>query len=248
MDLLGVYASCWQEIQRRVWRCMLLWLFVFAICFCCRYSLLTALRWPLTTALTTVPPVVSLSVLDGVYVTFEVALLFSLLLCMPVFLSQAWCFLSPALHAQERMFLRMVLGLGGGLFCLGLVVGWWVVLPCLFQYAQFFFPSDMVWLIDLRHYLSLCWCVVVYTGMVFELPLLVLFFSYYDWIAVSTVQRCRPYVFVGCFVIGMLMTPPDVLLQIAFALPLYALFELGWVMSVVLKRFFRPGSTLVTSQ
>ena len=156
-------------------------------------------------------------------------------------------FLMPALHAKERTFLRFMSVCGGGLFFLGLCVGWGVALPLLFQYAQFFFPEDVMWLIDLRQYVSLFWCAGIYVGLAFELPLLVFLLSYFDLVNSSVVARCRPYVFVGCFVCGMLMTPPDMFLQILFAVPMYALFELGWVLSVILRWMLVDESLLLES-
>ena len=146
------------------------------------------------------PPLVSLSIIDGVYVTFELAFYVSLVCCFPILMGHFLKFLMPALHAKERVFVRFVSVCGGGLFFLGLCVGWCVALPLLFQYAQFFFPEDVVWFIDLRQYVSLFWCAGIYTGLVFELPLMVFLLSYFDLVHASSVARCRPYIFVGCLI------------------------------------------------
>lgn len=245
VNLLGSYQSCWHEIQRRSWQCLLCWLCAFLVCFYFRYMLLAWVRMPLEFALFSTPPLVSLSVLDGVYVSFELSFYVSLVCCFPLFVWHLLKFLMPALHAKERMFLRFVSVCGGGLFFLGLFVGWGVVLPLLFQYGQFFFPEDVMWLIDLRQYVSLFWCAGIYVGLAFELPLMVFLLSYFDLVQSSVVAQFRPHVFVGCFVCGMLMTPPDMFLQILFAVPLYALFELGWGLSAILRWMLVHESLLI---
>ena len=235
LNSLGPYQSCWREIQRRFLFCFLCWLLIFLLSFYFRRELMWLLRYPLKLSFSSIPPLVSLSVIDGIYVSFELSFYASFLICLPVFAIHIWRFLMPALHTKERLLLRFVFVFGGCLFFMGLCVAWYVVLPMLFQYGQLLFPEDVMWLIDFRNYLALFWSVGVYVGLVFQLPILIFLLSYFDLVNSQLLQGCRQYVFLACFVFGMLVTPPDMFLQILFALPMYALFELGWFLSFVAR-------------
>ena len=171
---------------------------------------------------------VSLSLTDGLYVTFQLAGYVSFFLVSPIICYHLWCFLMPALRPKERFLVRVFLCLGSGLFVVGALLGWLIFLPMLFAYAQFFVPQDVVWMIDLRQYILLFWCIGLYGGLVFEVPLLILALTYFGVLNQAVVVTCRPYLLLGCFIVGMLVTPPDMFAQIGFALPLYGLFEIGW--------------------
>ena len=86
-----------------------------------------------------------------------------------------------------------------------------------------------MWMVDFRQYIALFWSVGLYGGVVFELPLAIAILAHLGWLRPDHVNQSRGYVFLSCFVVGMLATPPDMFAQIAFALPLYGLFELGWL-------------------
>lgn len=193
------------------------------------------------------PPLVSLSLIDGVYITFELAFAVSLLLVLPVLLWQFWCFLSPALFVRERRLLLLVLFMSTGFFGLGLLVGWCVGLPCLLRYAQLFVPNDVVWMLELRQAMRVLWAVGLYTGLVFQVPLFVVVTLYFGWIPARVLRSARPYVFLVTLVVGMLVTPPDMFAQLAFALPVYALFELGFFLSWVAHRWLLPQRNLSIS-
>lgn len=245
MAFLGDYYACWQEVRKRLYVCLMVWACLFSVCFYFRYDLLVWSRSSLMTQAQSLPPVVSLSILDGFYVSFEVAYYLSLLLSLPVFICQIWCFLVPALHASERLLLRIILFMGGGLFLMGLFLGWFVMMPMIFSYAHFFMPKDVVWMIDLRHYVSLFWCAGLYGGLFLEVPLVIFLLLHFGFVDTMAIRQCRPYVFLGCFIIGMLVTPPDMFAQVFFALPLYALFETGYLLSLFIHRFIACGKEIV---
>ena len=229
--LLSNYADCWLEVRSRIFSAILLWFVVFLACFYFRYDLLTWCQYLISAHRSTVPSIVALSVVDGFYVTFELSFYMSLLLSLPAFVWQLWCFLSPALFYAERWYLAVVCFIGLFLFFLGLTLGWLFVLPVILAYAHWFLPTGVVWLLGLRQYVSLFWYVGIYCGLFMELPLMVFFLVHSQLVSPDQFHRLRPYVLLGCFVIGMFATPPDMFAQIFFALPMYALFELGFCCS-----------------
>jgi len=244
MAFFGDYHACWQEVRGRLYVCLSVWACLFALCFYFRYELLVWSRSSMLAHAQSLPPVVSLSILDGFYVSFEMSYYLSLLLALPVFLGQLWCFLVPALHGSERFLLRVILFVGGGLFLVGLFLGWFVMMPLIFSYAHFFMPKDVDWMIDLRHYVSLFWCAGLYGGLFLEVPLMFFLLLHFGFMNAMTIRQCRPYVFLGCFVVGMLVTPPDMFAQVFFALPLYALFETGYLCSLLVHRFTGQGKEM----
>ena len=171
----------------------------------------------------------TLSVTDGFYISFQMACNTSFFMVSPLLIYHLWCFLFPALHLRERVLFRVLLCVAALLFTIGSLFGWLVVLPLLFSYGRLFIPSDVMWMVDFRQYIGLFWSIGLYGGLVFELPLVIAVLAQIGWLRPDHINQSRGYVFLSCFVVGMLATPPDMFAQIAFALPLYGLFELGWL-------------------
>ena len=103
--------------------------------------------------------------------------------------------------------------------CLAVVIFLWSAI----------YTGDVMWMVDFRQYIGLFWSIGLYGGLVFELPLVIAVLAQIGWLRPDHINQSRGYVFLSCFVVGMLATPPDMFAQIAFALPLYGLFELGWL-------------------
>ena len=225
----GRYLAIWGELQQRAIVCFLTWLVLVCVCFWQRDYLLISLKYPLEQLVTNQPPLVTLSVTDGFYISFQMACNTSFFMVSPLLIYHLWCFLFPALHLRERILFRVLLWVAVLLFTMGSLFGWLVVLPLLFSYGRLFIPSDVMWMVDFRQYIGLFWSIGLYGGLVFELPLVIAVLAQLGWLRPDHINQSRGYVFLSCFVVGMLATPPDMFAQIAFALPLYGLFELGWL-------------------
>ena len=222
------YQNIWHELRHRAILCLLVWCVLVSFCFWQRDYLLLLLKYPLTQLTGGQPPLITLSVTDGFYITFQMACNTAFFLISPYFFYHVWCFLFPALRIQERILFRVLLCFGMILFFAGVVFGWLVLLPLFFTYGRLFLPVDVMWMLDFRQYISFFWSVGLYGGIVFELPLVIAVLAQLGWLTDDHIHQSRGYVFLSCFVIGMLATPPDMFAQIAFAVPLYGLFELGW--------------------
>ena len=227
-DIFIKYAGCWQEVRQRMLRCVIVWCVLWGGCFVIRDLLLRWCQWPLFRLHPTVLPVVSLSLVDGFCIAFELSLYFSFLLALPFFGYQVWCFVRPALLPRERLFLGILSSVAIGLFYVGLGVSWVVVLPLILRYALFFMPDGILCFLELRHYVTLFWSIGLYGGILLQLPIVILVLGQLGILRSTHFSYSRPYVLLGCFVLGMLATPPDMFAQIFFALPLYCLFELGY--------------------
>ena len=248
LSIVANYVDLWQEVRERILRCLALWAALFCVCFYFRYELLSWCKMPVSSSARSLPPVVSMSLVDGFYITFELSFYLSFLLSVPFFVYQVWCFLQPALFARERLMLSLLCGVGTLLFFVGVMMGWLIILPLVLAYARFFLPQDVIWLLELRQYVSLFWQIGLYSGLVLELPLMVFLLTYYGVVRAKYFSLCRPYVLLGCFIAGMLATPPDMFAQIMFALPLYLLFELGYGLSLFVNFFLVSRKPMVSCQ
>ena len=113
------------------------------------------------------------------------------------------------------------------LFILGLLFCFYIVLPFMFQFFIHALPSDIHMLPDIYHSLDFILRMLLIFGLCFQVPLICLLFLHIQWITIEQLKMIRPYIIVTAFILGMLLTPPDVFSQILLAIPLCLLYELG---------------------
>lgn len=172
--------------------------------------------------------------------TATISLMFylSLFISMPVVLYQLWAFVAPGLYKQERRFAMPMLASSILLFYVGIAFAYYVVFPLIFGFVSSFTPEAVDYKPDIAESVSFFMMVVLVFGLAFETPVATVLLVWTGLTTTEKLGKARPYVFLGAFVIGMLLTPPDVISQIVLAVPVYLLFELGIIMS----KLFKPGS------
>ncbi len=122
------------------------------------------------------------------------------------------------------------------LFYVGMAFAYFIVFPLAFDFFAKSAPKGVLIATDINHYLDFVMTLFMAFGVSFEVPVAIILFC---WIGVTTpdqLKKKRPYVFVGAFIIGMLLTPPDVFSQTLLAIPIYLLFEIG----VLSAKFYLP--------
>ncbi len=164
---------------------------------------------------------------------FKLAIFTAVLAAMPFILHQAWAFVSPGLYLHEKRFALPLLVSSVLLFYGGMAFAYFLVFPLVFQFFATVAPSNVTWMTDINAYLSFVLKMFFAFGLAFEIPIAILLMIWSGLTTADSLARHRPYVIVGCFVAGMLLTPPDVLSQILLAGPMWLLFEAG----VYLARF-----------
>ncbi len=163
----------------------------------------------------------------------------ALLCTMPYGLFQLWRFASPALYLSEQQRLSFVLCISMGLFLLGGLFCYFVILPFMFQCIIHALPKGVLFLPDISSAASfITWMMVIF-GLSFQIPLICTVLIHVDLVDLSQLIAARPYVIVAAFILGMIFTPPDVLSQIVLALPLWGLYESGICISRLL---IKPSS------
>lgn len=170
--------------------------------------------------------------------TATIALTFylALFIAMPVILYQVWAFVAPGLYLREKRFAFPLLATSIILFFVGMAFAYYVVFPLIFGFVSTFTPETVNYQPDMTAYVSFVMMVVLVFGFAFETPVATVLLVMTGLTTTEKLCRARPYVFLGAFVVGMLLTPPDVISQTMLAVPVYLLYELGIFMSRMVGR------------
>ena len=167
--------------------------------------------------------------------TISLTFYIALFIAMPVVLYQIWAFVAPGLYKQEKNFALPLLASSVLLFFAGLAFAYYVVFPLIFGFVATFTPDVVEWKPDMAAYVSFVMLISLVFGLAFETPIATLLTVWTGLTTPESLAKARPYVFLGAFVVGMLLTPPDVISQTILAIPVYLLYELGIVMSKLIK-------------
>lgn len=183
----------------------------------CVYSLL---GWEFEMSL------INIDVSAQFFVHLKTAVLSGLVLAFPYIIWEVWRFVAPALYAGEKKALRVAFGLSSVLFYIGVLVGYFVVLPVCLQFFMNYTVSDAVAnTISLNSYISMFITMVLMIGLVFEFPTIVLALSKLGVLYKEDLRKARKLAFVVILVIAALITPSDPVSMFVLAVPLYMLFE-----------------------
>jgi sec-independent protein translocase protein TatC len=159
--------------------------------------------------------------------TFFVALF----VAMPVVLYQAWAFVAPGLYRKERRFAVPLLVSSVILFYVGVSFAYFLVFPTVFGFLAATTPTGVTMMTDINSYLDFALFTCFAFGAAFEVPVATVLLIGTGLVSADTLAKQRPYVFLGAFVVGAVLTPPDVLSQVMLAVPMYLLFEGGLAMA-----------------
>jgi len=157
----------------------------------------------------------------------KLTLVVSFFVAIPYLLYQAWAFIAPGLYQHERRLIMPLVVSSALLFYAGMAFAYYVVFPLVFGFFTSTAPAGVTVATDIASYLDFVLTLFFAFGVAFEIPVATILLC---WTGVTTPQNLkekRPYVIVGVFVVGMLLTPPDVFSQTLLAIPMWALWEIG---------------------
>lgn len=166
---------------------------------------------------------------------FKLSLVLAVFLAMPVILGQIWGFIAPGLYKSEKRVAFPLLASSVLLFYTGMAFAYYVVFPLIFGFFTTVGPGDVSVMTDINRYLDFVLKLFFAFGIAFEIPIAAVILIFTGVTTAEQLAKNRSYVIVGCFVFGMLLTPPDVISQTLLALPMWLLFEIGLLMGRVLK-------------
>lgn len=160
---------------------------------------------------------------------FKLTLVLSLFLAIPYILHQIWAFISPGLYKHEKRLAIPLLSASVVLFYSGMAFAYFVVFPLVFGFFTSIGPESVAVMTDINNYLNFILKLFFAFGLAFEIPVATILLIWSGVTDVDSLAKKRPYIIVGCFVMGMLLTPPDVISQALLAVPMWLLFEIGIV-------------------
>lgn len=174
---------------------------------------------------------------------FKTTLFVALFVGMPVVIYQLWAFVAPGLYRKEKRFAIPLVTSSIVLFYLGIAFAYYVVFPLMFAFFNAVAPEGVTVMTDITAYLDFILVLFLAFGIAFEVPIATVMLVATGMANRESLASKRPYVFLGAFVMGMLLTPPDVISQTLLAIPVYLLFEAGIVMSRVMLPNREPAET-----
>jgi sec-independent protein translocase protein TatC len=172
---------------------------------------------------------------------FKLTFFVALFIAMPVVLHQVWAFVAPGLYKNEKRFAMPLLASSIILFYLGVAFAYFVVFPLMFSFFTAVAPEGVEVMTDISLYLDFITTIVLAFGIAFEVPIATVLIVWTGLTTPAKLGKARPYVFLAAFVMGMFLTPPDIISQTLLAVQVYMLYELGIVMAKVFA--IKPDET-----
>ncbi|WP_133717894.1 twin-arginine translocase subunit TatC [Methylocaldum gracile] len=235
-DTEQTFISHLVELRDRLLRCILVVLFVFMSMAYFANEIYAYLAGPLMKHLPPGSQMIAIDVASPFLTPFKLTLVAAVFLSIPYILYQVWAFVAPGLYEHERRLVLPLLFASTVLFYGGMAFAYYLVFPLIFGFLTATAPAGVAVMTDITHYLDFVLTLFFAFGVSFEVPIATIVLI---WSGISTresLSEKRPYIIVAAFVIGMVLSPPDVVSQSLLAVPIWLLFELGLVFS----RLFRP--------
>lgn len=222
------------ELRDRLLRVVLTVLVIFLGLFAFANDIYTLLAEPLMRHLPEGASMIATEVASPFLTPFKLTLVVSVFFAIPVILYHLWAFVAPGLYQQERRLVYPLLISSSLLFFAGAAFAYYVVFPLVFGFFTSVAPEGVAIMTDISKYLDFVLSMFFAFGIAFEVPIAVILLVWAGVVTPESLAEKRRYIIVGAFVVGMLLTPPDVISQTLLAIPLWLLFELG----VVVSRFY----------
>ncbi len=219
------------ELRTRLIRALFAVLVVFLGLFPFANEIYTYLSVPLTRHMPEGSSMVAIDVASPFLIPFKLVLVLSIVIAIPIILYQLWAFVAPGLYKNERKLVLPLVVSSSVLFFVGMAFAYYVVFPLMFAFFTNAAPEGVSVMTDIGRYLDFVIKIFLAFGLAFEVPIATLLIISTGIATVEDLKKKRPYVIVGAFVIGMVLTPPDVISQTLLAVPMWILFELGLIMS-----------------
>ena len=178
---------------------------------------------------------IAIGVISPFLTPLKMSLIIAIYIAMPYLLYQLWMFIAPALYRHEKRLILPLVVSSTLLFYAGLVFSFYIVFPVIFGFLAGVGPDSVNFAPDIQYYLDFILKVSFAFGVAFEVPVVTILLIIFGVTTPQKLKKNRSYIIVGSFVIGMILTPPDVISQFLIAIPIWLLFEAGLIFS----SFFR---------
>ena len=202
------------------------------------YDLLAA---PLVAHLPEGATLIATNVISPVLVPLKITLMAAFMVALPVVLYQVWSFVAPGLYSHEKKMVLPLVVSSTILFIVGVAFCYYLVIPGMSQFIQMFAPKSITAAPDIEQYFGFVLTLFLVFGIAFEVPIAVIVLVRIGVVNIEQLQKARGYFVVGSFIVAAVVTPPDVISQLALAVPMCLLYEAGIVAArIFVKRTQAP--------
>jgi sec-independent protein translocase protein TatC len=203
------------------------------------YDILAA---PLVATLPKGATLIATSVISPFIVPLKILLMASFMVALPVVLYQLWAFVAPGLYSHEKKLVLPLVVSSTLLFFIGVAFCYFFVFGQVFKFIQSFAPKTITAAPDIEAYLDFVLTMFIAFGMAFEVPIVVIVLARMNIVSIEKLKAFRSYFIVLAFVIAAVITPPDVVSQLALAIPMCILYEVGiWAAGFFIKHTQAPA-------
>jgi sec-independent protein translocase protein TatC len=201
------------------------------------YDLLAA---PLVAHLPKGATLIATNVISPILVPLKITLMAAFMLALPVVLYQVWAFVAPGLYSHEKKLVLPLVISSTLLFVIGVAFCYYLVIPGMSQFIQAFAPASITAAPDIEQYFGFVLTLFLVFGIAFEVPIAVIVLVRMGIVTVAQLRQWRGYFVVGSFIVAAVVTPPDVISQLALAIPMCLLYEAGIIAAGIFVKHTQP--------
>lgn len=219
------------ELRTRLLRAVLGVILVFCSLVYFAQDIYQYLAQPLLQTMPSGSQMIATDVASPFFAPFKLTIVLSIFIAMPHILYQIWSFIAPGLYRNEKKLVAPLMLGSTLLFYSGIAFAYYIVFPVVFAFFTSVAPEGVVIATDISSYLDFVLKLFFAFGAAFEIPIAIILLCWTGVTSPNSLRQKRPYVVVGAFVIGMLLTPPDIISQSMLAIPMLFLFEVGIIIA-----------------
>jgi sec-independent protein translocase protein TatC len=224
------------ELRDRIMKSLAAILIIFLSLFYFANDIYTFVATPLMSVLPENMGMIAIDPTSPFFAPFKLTFYVSLFLAAPYILYQLWSFIAPGLYKNEKALAIPLFASSVLLFYAGIAFAYYVLFGFVFAFFVSVAPEGILVMPDINSFLSFALAIFFAFGIAFEIPIAVFLLIWVGIVEPEDLTSKRPYVVVGCFVVGMILTPPDPFTQSMLALPMWLLFEIGILFGRFVKR------------
>jgi sec-independent protein translocase protein TatC len=182
---------------------------------------------PLAAHLPNGSKLIATNVISPILVPLKITLMAAFMVALPVVLYQLWAFVAPGLYSHEKRLVLPLVVSSTVLFIAGVAFCYFLVIPGMAQFIQAFAPTSITAAPDIEQYFGFVLTLFLVFGIAFEVPIAVIVLARMGVVSIDQLKKVRGYFIVGAFIVAAIVTPPDVISQLALAIPMIILYEIG---------------------
>lgn len=231
------------ELRDRLLRCLMVIALAFFPLYYFANDLYEIVSAPIRSVLPEGTSMIATEIASPFMTPLKLALVAAFFVSIPFILFQLWRFIAPALYRKEKQLALPILISSIVLFYIGMAFAYFLVFPLVFGFLTHAGPETAVVMPDISSYLNFVLTMFFAFGITFEIPVATVILVATGVVSTASLIEKRPYIIVGCFVVGMILTPPDIMSQFLLAMPMWGLFEIGVLCARLIEKRQPPAES-----